>query len=262
MQRRQALRALGGSVLGRSVVGGSILGLGSLAGCAARPDDSGSVWSATSGTASETGTQAETPTATRATTEPPTDSPTATSPATRATTPATSSPTRHLTPAGTRSQPTPTGSRFRAVVADVLPDAVPFDHEVRLRPPAETPRVTVSLSNRTDRAHRVRTSTYGLPFPETAGRGPDGRSLVLRERGVEGTEGGCRRALQTSLPMAHRASLAPGESLTGTYRVYNHADNESCWARGTYRFAQRYDATPAGENGSPVSYTWGFALVI
>jgi hypothetical protein len=122
--------------------------------------------------------------------------------------------------------------------------------------------VTVSLSNPTDRTHRVRTATYGLPFPESAGHGPDGQVLVLRERGVEGTDGGCRRAQQTSLPTSQRASLDPGESLTGTYPVYNHADNGSCWPGGTYRFAQHYEATPAGEHGSSVPYAWGFALVV
>lgn len=49
--------------------------------------------------------------------------------------------------------------------------------------------------------------------------------------------------------------IKPGQSVSGTYEVWSHYTNETCFPTGDYRFEQTYSLSNKGLN-----FTWGFTL--
>jgi hypothetical protein len=153
------------------------------------------------------------------------------------------------------------GSPVTALTLQAIPDGVPFDHAVTFhgQPSADEPaRVTVSITNRGDRAHTVRSTDEALPFPEPSATSEDGDSLVLlASRDDAERRDGCWIGHARTLPRHDQRTLQPDGSVSHTYALVTDAETDGCYRPATYPFTHPYTLNP---DGSAVAYEWGFAI--
>jgi len=204
----------------------------------------------------------------------------------------TATPTEAGTPTPTPVRPAETQSRplsadvepMREITVDLLPDSVPFAHGARIEAvdiqegDGETlvPRLTVRVRNRTGRERALYAGTPGLPLPRRRIRGPTGNAILARERFRDGatecdgsitptpepTPSGSATPTPTATPESgpETRDIAPGETVTRTYRLFSAPDNpDGCFPDGRYRLRQPFVAVTDEDR---LRYRWGFEVEV
>jgi hypothetical protein len=171
---------------------------------------------------------------------------------------------------------------LRAVRVDILPDTVPFVHGARVEAfdtaegDGETlvPSLTIRVRNRTRRERALVADTPGLPLPRRRLRAPNGNAILAR-REFRSDVGECAGSITptpeptpsgSATPTPARTSgtvrrdVAPGETLTQTYRLFADPDNPGgCFPDGSYRLRQPFVAVT---DGTRLRYRWGFTVEV
>lgn len=123
-------------------------------------------------------------------------------------------------------------------------------------------KIRVALRNQADRALVAEVGSR-VPFSgyETIDTEP-GLALLHSSQTPDAPEGSCWD-LQTDtiqIPMiVDTVELAPCESVSKTFEVWNHPKNDSCLPRGKYRFESHYAIGRHTETDRP-EFRWGFEL--
>ncbi|ESS06607.1 MAG: hypothetical protein A07HB70_01328 [uncultured archaeon A07HB70] len=205
-----------------------------------------------------------------------------------------STPTPTTTAADTPTavQPTETQDRplstevepLREVRVGILPDTVPFVHGARVEAfdteegndETLVPSLTIRIRNRTGRERALAADAPGLPLPRRRLRAPNGNAILARREfkpdvgecagsitpTPEPTPSGSATPTATPAPAsgAVRRDIAPGETLTQTYRLFADPDNPGgCFPDGSYRLSQPFVAVT---DGTRLRYRWGFTIEV
>lgn len=134
----------------------------------------------------------------------------------------------------------------------------------------QPPTITVSLKNLRDEEQTIRLSSYllGLPFEDTIGEGPDGKTLGLYNRLDHLSYDGCWRGRlwRSKNGAQYKETLAAGEQITADLFLYNSEKTTECWPAGEYRFEQSVPYTVTEQAGDEFEtkgkYTWGFTVTV
>jgi hypothetical protein len=165
-----------------------------------------------------------------------------------------------------------------------MPEAVPFVHGARVEAididpgDGETlvPRLTVRVRNRTGRERALHADRRGLPLPRRRLVGPNDNAILARRQFRDGA-GKCAGSITPTpeptpstsptptptpapepTPTTDRIEIEPGETITGTYRLFSAPGNpDGCFPNGRYRLRQAFVAVTDEQR---LRYRWGFEL--